>query len=111
MAKDRLDGSKRSSLLYEAFVFPGRVILWVKYMNPPKGYRGTRAIARRAKSPIMTFLYSLLFWIIATFAGLAMLGSVVEQNEKLAKPVKPTPTTKTVRQIKHAEQKRFSEND
>ena len=108
MAKDRLDGSKRSSLLYEAFMFPGRVILWVKYMNPPKGYGGARAVARRAKSPIMTFLYSLLFWIIAVFVGLSILGSVVEENEKLAKP---THTTKSVRQIKHAEQKRFSEND
>lgn len=106
MAKDRLDGSKKSSLLYEAFVFPGRVILWVKYMNPPKGYRGTRAIARRARSPIMTFLYSVLFWIIAAFVGLLILGSVAEE-----KPTTPTHTTKTVRQIKLDDQKKFSEND
>jgi hypothetical protein len=108
MAKDRLDGSKRSSLLYEAFVFPGRVILWVKYMNPPKGYRGTRAIARHARSPIMTFLYSVLFWIFAAFVGLLILGSVAEEKEK---PTTPTHTTKTIRQIKLDDQKKFSEND
>ena len=108
MAKDRLDGSKRSSLLYEAFVFPGRVILWVKYMNPPKGYRGTRAIARHARSPIMTFLYSVVFWIIAVFIALLMLGAIVEENEKLTKPTHPQ---KTVRQIKLDDQKKFSEND
>ena len=107
MAKDRLDGSKKSSFLYEAFVFPGRVILWVKYMNPPKGYRGTRAIARRARSPIMTFLYSLVFWIIAAFAGLSALGSVAEQKEM---PVTPKHTT-TVDRIKQDDHRKFSEND
>jgi hypothetical protein len=41
---------------------PGRLLLWVKYMFPQKGYAITRQTARHARSPIMTFLYSTDVW-------------------------------------------------
>lgn len=80
MAKDRLDGSNKSSFLYEAFTLPGRIILWVKYMNPSNGYSGTREIARRARSPIMTFIYSFIFWFLAASVAFLILLESSEPN-------------------------------
>ncbi len=89
MAKDRLDGTERRSFLYEAFTLPGRIILWVKYMNPPKEYGDVKAIAWRAKSPIMTFLYSLLFWSLAIFFGCIVLSGC---TTKITPTLNTTPT-------------------
>mgnify|MGYP006101939475 FL=1 len=62
MAKDRLDGSPRKKILVELFLLPGRVILWLGYMFPEKGYKAIRQSARHARSPIMTYLWSTAFW-------------------------------------------------
>ena len=62
MSKDRLDGTSGSGMLYEIFAFPGRVLLWLQYMNPKGGMAGVAASKRRANSPIMTFIYALGFW-------------------------------------------------
>jgi hypothetical protein len=67
MAKDRLDGTGGSGVLYELFAFPGRALLWLQYMNPKGGMAGVAASKRRANSPIMTFIYALGFWAIAGF--------------------------------------------
>ena len=62
MSKDRLDGSKKSNILVELYLFPGRLILWLQYMFPSKGYAKVRQSSRHARSPIMTFVYSSIFW-------------------------------------------------
>ena len=80
MARDRLDHSKRGSILYELFTLPGRTILWVKYMNPGKGYKGVRKSSRHARSPIMTFLYSLVFWFLAAFIAFLFLCTPIEDT-------------------------------
>jgi hypothetical protein len=65
MARDRLDGTKKYNLIYEVFTLPGRVILWLNYMNPKKG-RIVRS-ARHARSPGMTLIYSIVFWSVVSF--------------------------------------------
>lgn len=67
MSKDRLDGTSGSGMLYELFAFPGRVLLWLQYMNPKGGMAGVAASKRRANSPIMTFIYALGFWTLTGF--------------------------------------------
>lgn len=67
MSKDRLDGTSGSGMLYELFAFPGRVLLWLQYMNPKGGMAGVAASKRRANSPIMTFIYALGFWALTGF--------------------------------------------
>ena len=62
MSRDRLDGSKKSNIIVELYLFPGRLILWLQYMFPSKGYAKVRQSSRHARSPIMTFLYSSIFW-------------------------------------------------
>lgn len=68
MAKDRLDGTKKKHFLIELFLIPGRVILWINFMMPGKGYSAVRQSSRNARSPIMTFLYSTGFWIFLGFS-------------------------------------------
>jgi hypothetical protein len=65
MARDRLDGTASSNILYEIFAAPGRVLLWLQYMNPKGGMAGVAKSKRRANSPVMTFLYALGFWALA----------------------------------------------
>lgn len=75
MAKDRLDGTKKGNFLWELYTAPGRILLWLQYMNPKKGYSSTRMGARHARSPIMTFLYSTGFWLFV------FLGAQTVMNE------------------------------
>lgn len=67
MGRDRLDGTKKSNIVVELYLFPGRLILWLHYMFPSKGYSKVRQSSRHARSPIMTFLYSSIFWIGAGY--------------------------------------------
>ena len=67
MAKDRLDGTATRGVLYELFVLPGRIILWLQYMNPKGGMAGVAKSKRQANSPVMTFIYALGFWVLAGF--------------------------------------------
>ena len=67
MSRDRLDGTSSSGALYEIFVFPGRVLLWIQYMNPKGGMAGVAKSKRQASSPIMTFIYALGFWALVGF--------------------------------------------
>lgn len=64
-ARDRLDGTKRKNFLFELYLLPGRLVLWIGYMFPSKGYSRTRGSARHARSPIMTFLYATGIWLFA----------------------------------------------
>jgi hypothetical protein len=70
MNKDRLDGTAKGGCLFELFTLPGRIILWIQYMNPSSKEGQWTMVAqtkRRASSPVMTVLYSLAFWAVVSF--------------------------------------------
>jgi hypothetical protein len=61
--RDRLDGTEKSSTIREIFLFPGRAFLWIQYMFPKAGYKNVRISSRHARSPLMTYFYSIIFWL------------------------------------------------
>lgn len=73
--RDRLDGTEQGSPLMELFLAPGRAVLWFLYMFPGTGYHRVRMSARHARSPIMTFIYSLIIW---GFIGFGVIGFLLE---------------------------------
>ena len=59
---DNLDGQSHN-LFWSIYVFPGKVILWFRYISAPKGkVFGT---ARQARSPIISFFVATLFWALS----------------------------------------------
>ena len=93
MGRDRLDGSRKKSILVEVFLAPGRMILWLTYMSPGKGYGNVRKSARHARSPLMTFFYSLGFYgllIASWYTGplqevtnwvMALIDQMIQQTD------------------------------
>ena len=73
VSRDRLDGSEKKNWKKEVFLAPGRVILWLQYMFPQNGIRGVALSSRHARSPLMTWFYSILFWVCILFFG---VGSI-----------------------------------
>lgn len=63
-SRDRLDGARKFNLISEFYLFPGRMWLWLNFMNPKGGYAAVRASTRHARSPVMTWIYSVMFWVI-----------------------------------------------
>lgn len=51
------DGPWRFALI------PGAIIQWWMYMNPGRGFHGVAVSARVARSPIMTYVLSVVFWL------------------------------------------------
>lgn len=47
---------------WKYFLIPGVVIQWFMYMNPRRGFQGVARSSRRARSPIMTYCYSTMFY-------------------------------------------------
>lgn len=80
-SRDRLDGTRNFNPISAFYLVPGRVWLWLNYMNPKGGYAGVRMATRHARSPIMTWIYSGMFWIavLPIFASLFIpaLGMVL----------------------------------
>ena len=50
-------------------LFPGVVVQWWMYMNPGRGFHGLAVSARTARSPLMTYVLSAIFW-----TGLIVVG-------------------------------------
>ena len=71
--RDRLDGTEQRSPLMELFLAPGRTALWILYMFPGTGYQQVRMSARHARSPMMTFIYSLIIWGFIAFGVIGFL--------------------------------------
>jgi len=67
LSRDRLDGSDKKHLVVEVILLPGRILLWLSYMFPGKGYGKVRQTARHARSPIMTIAYSIMFWVFIIY--------------------------------------------
>ena len=71
--RDNLSGIQ-SNWLVGIFLFPGRAILWLRYMFP-SNYTDARQSARQARSPIVTWIVAFLAWIaIILFA----IGSLLD---------------------------------
>jgi hypothetical protein len=68
---DDLDGVEYRGCFLQFFLFPGKFILWFKYMFPKYGklWRSKR----QANSPTMTFFVSSIFWIAFAFFALVSL--------------------------------------
>ena len=83
--RDRLDGTKKGSFLYELFTLPGRIVLWFNYMsggtNKIKGYRGVAITRRQARSPIVTFIVSLMSWIFIGVASYAIINDDLSSHQ------------------------------
>lgn len=74
--RDNLSATQHN-ILIELFLLPAKIILWFQYMNPSGGYANTRMVARRARSPIVTYIVAIAFW-----AGVGWL-----QHEGLLMPL------------------------
>jgi hypothetical protein len=48
---------------WKFLLIPGVVIQWFMYMNPQRGFQGIARTSRRARSPILTYCYSVTFYI------------------------------------------------
>jgi hypothetical protein len=57
---------------WKALLIPGVVIQWFMYMNPQRGMSGVARTSRRARSPIMTYVYSAGFYLALIW--LAFIG-------------------------------------
>tara|TARA_B100000029_G_C17034276_1_gene763417 strand:- start:352 stop:585 length:234 start_codon:yes stop_codon:yes gene_type:complete len=76
MVSDNIARAKTDSKFAKIFLFPGKVIQWFNYMfvGGLRGYGAVRQQTRLARSPIMTWVYSIGFWIFVIFmlfSGLA----------------------------------------
>jgi len=85
--RDRLDGTKKGSFLYELFMLPGRIVLWFNYMSGGthkiKGYRGVAITRRQARSPIVTFIVSLMSWVFIGVASYAIINDDLSNHQVL----------------------------
>ncbi len=52
---------------WKYLLVPGVVIQWFIYMNPRRGFQGIARSSRRARSPIMTYCYSVTFYVGAAW--------------------------------------------
>ena len=65
MGRDNIAGTK-GGVLKRIFLIPGMVIQWLMYMSvgSVKGYGKVREQTRLARSPFMTWIYSIIVWWI-----------------------------------------------
>ena len=67
MARDNISGTstKSGGVIGFLFLMPGRIIQWFMYMKVGKlkKYGKVREQTRLARSPIMTYVYSIMFWL------------------------------------------------
>ena len=78
MGKDNISGVKSSGIIGFLFLMPGKIIQWFMYMSigNVKGYAKVRQQTRLARSPFMTYVYSLVAWIAIIYAWLYFSGSL-----------------------------------
>ena len=68
MGTDNLSGIKSNNIVLMLFLLPGRIIQWFLYIFVAgKGYGKVRMQSRLARSPIMTYIYSILSWIVIIY--------------------------------------------
>lgn len=77
MGRDNIAGTT-GGILKTLFLIPGKIIQWFMYMGvgSVKGYGKVRAQTRLARSPFMTWLYSLCGWFIIIYFVLTTTGQI-----------------------------------
>jgi hypothetical protein len=75
MASDNISETSASGLKL-VFLAPGMVIQWWKFMfvGDQKTYGGVRQQTRLARSELMTWVYSSVFWLLVLGIGLVGLA-------------------------------------
>jgi len=65
VARDNIAGIKKGGIIKNTFLAPGKVIQWINYMTvgQAKGYGKVRTQTRLSRSPLMTYVYSTIFWL------------------------------------------------
>lgn len=59
--RDNIAGNVGGTAL-SLFLLPGKIIQWSMYMFPSGNYAAVRHQTRLARSPLMTFVYSIVCW-------------------------------------------------
>jgi len=69
VARDNISGIKKAGIIKNIFLAPGKAWQWIMYMTVGnvKGYGKVRTQTRLARSPLMTYVYSTIFWIALYF--------------------------------------------
>ena len=82
MASDNIAGVSRRGWL-AAFLAPGRVIQWLNYMlvGNLKGYAKVQQQTRLARSPFMTWVYSIGFYFFLIFLGAVYFENAINQQQ------------------------------
>jgi hypothetical protein len=65
MARDNISGAEGRGFFLTIFLIPGRFIQWFMYIfiGGTKGYSNVRQQTRMARSPILTYVFSILSWV------------------------------------------------
>ena len=75
---DNLDGQSHNTF-WTLYFFPGKVILWFRYILAPKGK--VFATSRQARSPIVSFFVATLFWAFVAWVAYANYTYVPSSHE------------------------------
>ena len=78
MAKDNISGAQSSGIIGFLFLMPGKIIQWLMYMSigNVKGYAKVRQQTRLARSPFMTYVYSIVGWLGIIYGALLFTGNL-----------------------------------
>ena len=71
VARDNIAGIKKGGVIKNTFLAPGKAIQWINYMTvgQAKGYGKVRTQTRLSRSPFMTYVYSMGFWLVVAWLG------------------------------------------
>ena len=111
MASDNISETSASGLKL-VFLAPGMVIQWWKFMfvGDQKTYGGVRQQTRLARSELMTWVYSSVFWFVVLAVGLVSLaGRYLPRRDRQDQAFEPgarEPVRRNDRRQRHQESAR-----
>ncbi len=82
VARDNIAGIKKGGIIKNTFLAPGKVWQWINYMTvgQAKGYGKVRTQTRLSRSPLMTYVYSTIFWLGMLFISFLWYADETSQN-------------------------------
>ena len=82
VGRDNIAGIKKGGIIKNTFLAPGKVIQWITYMTvgQAKGYGKVRTQTRLSRSPLMTYVYSMVFWLGVAWLGLEFYCLLIYGN-------------------------------
>lgn len=72
MGRDNIPGVRINSP-FKVLLIPGVVVQYLIYMLPRRGVQGVAASTRLARSPFMTYVISIGFWLLVLSQVIAHL--------------------------------------